>query len=96
VPAALLAITVSPTHVVYVIVLYIVVQTAESYFLTPLVMRRVVALPPALTIVAQLVVTLIGGWLGLLLATPLTAAILVAVQKVYLEDILGEEDAQAG
>jgi predicted PurR-regulated permease PerM len=95
VPAALLAITVSPTHVAYVIVLYIVVQTAESYFLTPLVMRRVVALPPALTIVAQLVVTLIGGWLGLLLATPLTAAVLVAVQKVYLEDILGEEDAQA-
>jgi predicted PurR-regulated permease PerM len=95
VPAALLAITVSPSHVIYVIALYIVVQTAESYLLTPYVMRRVVALPPALTIVAQLVITLLGGWVGLLLATPLTAVTLVAVQKVYLEDILGEEDAQA-
>jgi predicted PurR-regulated permease PerM len=95
VPAALLAITVSSSHVFYVIVLFIAVQTAESYLLTPLVMKHQVALPPALTIVAQVVATLVGGWLGLLLATPLTAALLTLVQKVYLESALGEDDAQA-
>jgi predicted PurR-regulated permease PerM len=94
VPAALLALTVSPTHVVYVIVLYVVVQTLESYLLMPLVMRRAVALPPALTIVAQLIGTLTAGWLGLLLATPLVAALMVLVQKVYLESVLGEENAR--
>jgi predicted PurR-regulated permease PerM len=81
---------VSPTHVVYVIALYTAVQTLESYFLTPMVMRRAIALPPALTIIAQLVGTLTAGWLGLLLATPLVAAIVVVVRKVYLESILGE------
>lgn len=90
IPAALLAITVSPTHVVYVIALYTAVQTLESYFLTPMVMRRAISLPPALTIIAQLVGTLTAGWLGLLLATPLVAAIVVVVRKVYLESILGE------
>lgn len=94
VPAALLAITVSPSHVVYVIALYIAVQTLESYLLTPMVMRRAVALPPALTIIAQLVGTLTAGWLGLLLATPLVAALMVTVQKLYLESVLGEHDAQ--
>ena len=93
VPAALLAITVSPTHVVYVIALYVAVQTLESYFLTPMVMKRAIALPPALTIIAQLIGTLTAGWLGLLLATPLVAAIVTVVQKVYLESILGEKDA---
>lgn len=93
VPAALLAITVSTSHVLYVVLLYTAVQTLESYFLTPMVMRRAVALPPALTIVAQLVGTLTAGWLGLLLATPLVAALMVVVRKVYLESVLGEADA---
>ena len=96
IPAALLAITVSPAHVVYVVALYAAVQTLESYLLTPMVMRRAISLPPALTITAQLVGTLTGGWLGLLLATPLVAAALVVVRKVYLEGILGERDAAAG
>ena len=93
VPAALLGITVSTSHVLYVVLLYTAVQTLESYFLTPMVMKRAIALPPALTIVAQLVGTLTAGWLGLLLATPLIAAIVVVVRKVYLESLLGEEDA---
>ena len=93
VPAALLGITVSTSHVLYVILLYTAVQTLESYFLTPMVMKRAISLPPALTIVAQLVGTLTAGWLGLLLATPLIAAIVVVVRKVYLESLLGEEDA---
>jgi predicted PurR-regulated permease PerM len=93
IPAALLALTVSTSHVLYVVLLYAAVQTFESYFLTPMVMRRAIALPPALTIVAQLVGTLTAGWLGLLLATPLVAAIVVVVRKVYLESLLGEPDA---
>jgi predicted PurR-regulated permease PerM len=93
VPAALLGITVSSSHVLYVILLYAAVQTLESYLLTPMVMRRAISLPPALTIIAQLVGTLTAGWLGLLLATPLVAAIVVVVRKVYLEGLLGEERA---
>jgi predicted PurR-regulated permease PerM len=93
VPAVLLAITVSPTHIVYVLVLYVAVQTFEGYFLTPMVMKRAIALPPALTIIAQLIGTLTAGWLGLLLATPFVAAVVTLVQKVYLENLLGEPDA---
>jgi predicted PurR-regulated permease PerM len=96
VPAALMGLTVGPAHVLYVVALYVVVQTLESYLITPMVMKRALSLPPALTILAQLVGALTAGWLGLLLATPLVAALLVLTQKVYLEDVLGEKDAAAG
>ena len=93
-PAALFALLQGPTQVFYVVLLYGVVQTVESYLLTPMIERRTVELPPALTLVALLVAALLFGWLGLLLAAPATAALMVLVQMVYVEDALGERDAR--
>lgn len=94
IPAALFALLQGPTQVFYVALLYGAVQTVEAYVLTPLIERRTVELPPALTLTALLVGALFFGWLGLLLAAPLTAALLVTVQMVYVEDTLGERDAR--
>jgi len=47
-----------------------------------------------LTLLALLVGALLFGWLGLLLAAPATAALLVMVQMVYVEDTLGERNAR--
>lgn len=93
IPAALFALLEGPTQVVYVIVLYALVQTVEGYLLTPLIERQTVSLPPALTLTMMVLATLLFGALGLLLAAPATAALLVAVQMVYLEDTLGERNA---
>ncbi len=93
-PAALFALLQGPTQVFYVVLLYGVIQTVEAYVLTPMIERRTVELPPALTLVALLVAALLFGWLGLLLAAPATAALLVLVQMVYVEDTLGERDAR--
>jgi predicted PurR-regulated permease PerM len=82
--------------VVWVLALYVVVQTVESYLLTPLVQQRAVRLPPALTITAQVVLGLIFGAVGLLFATPLTAAIVVFVQLLYVEDLLHEDAGVRG
>ena len=96
VPALLIAFVDSPITAVYVLILYIGVQIIESNVITPLIERETVELPPALTVVFQLGLgTLVGG-LGLVLATPLLAMIVVVVQLVYLQDILGDrEDALA-
>lgn len=93
-PAALFALLQGMTQVFYVVLLYGVIQTVESYLLTPMIERRTVELPPALTLVALLVAALLFGWLGLLLAAPATAALMVFVQMVYVEDTLGERDAR--
>lgn len=89
-PAVLLALTQSPTLALYVGALYVVVQSLESYVFTPLVQQRAVALPPALTIAAQILLSVLFGALGLLLASPLTAAAFVLVKMLYVEDVLGD------
>ena len=94
VPAALFALLQGPTQVFYVVILFVAIQSVEGYLLTPLIERRTVELPPALTLVALLVAALLFGWLGLLLAAPATAALMVMVKMVYLEDTLGERDAR--
>lgn len=90
VPAALIALAISPAKALMVVGLYVGIQFVESYLLTPLVQRRTVSLPPALTIVAQVLMGISAGGLGLLIATPLTAATLVMVKMLYLEDVLQE------
>jgi predicted PurR-regulated permease PerM len=96
VPALPLAIPEGATTVGWVLGLYVGIQMAESYLLTPLVDQQSVALPPALTITAQVLLGVLLGWLGLVLATPLTAAALVLVRMLYVEDLLGDsEDSSA-
>lgn len=89
-PALLLAFIDSPISAVYVLGLYVGVQLIESNLVTPIIERETVELPPALTIVFQLVFGITLGSLGLVLATPLLAMIMVGIQKIYIEDMLGD------
>jgi predicted PurR-regulated permease PerM len=90
VPAALLGLLDSPTTALYVILLYLGIQLFESYILTPLVEQQAVSIPPALTITVQLLAGVVIGGIGLLFATPLTAAVMVLVENLYIEDTLDE------
>jgi predicted PurR-regulated permease PerM len=54
------------------------------------VQRKVVHLPPGLTLCAQVILGVLAGFLGLLLATPLVAALVVLVRTIYVEDVLGD------
>lgn len=94
VPAILIAFIESPIKAVYVLGLYALVQLIESNIVTPLIERETVELPPGLTIIFQLALAVLVGGLGLVLATPLLAVIMVIVQMVYIEDILGDKDTE--
>ncbi len=93
-PALLLAFIASPITAVYVLGLYVGVQLIESNIVTPLIERETVELPPALTIVFQLALAVLVGGLGLVLATPLLAVIMVLVQMVYIQDVLGDKNVE--
>jgi len=56
---------------------------------TPLVQQRAVSIPPVLIIAAQLLLAVLFGFLGLLLAVPIVAVVFVLVKMLYVEDILG-------
>jgi len=91
-PALLLAFIESPVTALYVLALYVGVQVIESNVVTPLIERETVELPPALTITFQLALAVMVGGLGLILATPLLAVIMVLIQMVYIQDVLGDRD----
>lgn len=90
VPAVLLALLISPQMALWVILLYLGIQAAESYLITPLVQRQLASLPPVLVIASQILGGILFGFLGLALATPLLAVVLVLVKRLYVEDRLGD------
>ncbi len=94
VPAVLLALGDGLTQAALVVLLYVTVQAVESYLITPLIQQRTISMPPALTLVMQLVAAVLLGVLGLALATPLTAAGIVLVRELYVKDMLERDASQ--
>jgi len=90
VPAVLIAFLHGPFYALYVLGIYTLVQFAEGNFITPLIQQRAVALPPAALLTAQLVMGVLFGAVGVLLATPIAVVVIVLVQMLYVEDLLGD------
>jgi predicted PurR-regulated permease PerM len=101
-PIFVLAVPLGGQSILYVLVLYLLVQSLEGYVVTPLVQRRAVDLPPVVTVMSQAILALLVGFLGLLFATPLVACVVVLVDMIYVKGILEskpipeEETAKAG
>ncbi len=76
IPAALLALAVSPTEGLLTLLVFAIVFTLEGYVVTPLLERNIVRLPPAFTLTMQLLLAAVAGPVGVALAAPLAAAIL--------------------
>ena len=94
VPAVLIAWTISPATATWVLALYLVVTNLDGYVFTPLVQQRTVELPPPMIIFSQVLFGVLAGPFGLLLATPLAAAALVLVKRLYIEDTLDDHESQ--
>jgi predicted PurR-regulated permease PerM len=90
IPAIAMAFLDSPEKALYVTIAYIGIQFIENHLLIPLLMKGGMDLPPAMTIIAQALMALLFGFLGLMCAVPLLAAVLVAVRMLYVEGVLGE------
>lgn len=65
----------------WAIMIYFGVQTFDGYVLLPLVAKRTVDMPPALTVSSQILASTLFGFLGLALADPIVAMIKVALER---------------
>lgn len=88
IPAFLLALTIGVDYAVYVCILYAGIQALESNVITPIIQSKMIAFPLALILIAQVLLGIFTGILGLILAVPVTAIIIVLVKMLYIEDIL--------
>jgi predicted PurR-regulated permease PerM len=75
----------SPEKALLVGGVYIAIQFLENHILIPLLMKGGMDLPPALTVVTQALLALVFGFLGLMVAVPLLATVLVVVQVLYVQ-----------
>lgn len=83
IPALLLAATMGPQTVLWTLGFYVAVHQFEGHVLIPLIQRRVVAVPPALTLFSILGFGVLFGPLGIVFATPLAVVLMVVLKHLY-------------
>ena len=88
VPIALVALSVGPAELGYAMVFYAIVQNVEGFVITPVVQERAVALPPLVTLLAEVVLGLLFGPIGVIVSVPLAALVLFGVRTLYVERLL--------
>jgi predicted PurR-regulated permease PerM len=90
VPGILLALPLGLSKTLYAGLVYLLALQIEAHLVTPVIQQHTVALPPALLIVAVVACGLLFGLPGIVLTTPLTVLVMVLVQRLYVEDVLGK------
>jgi len=91
VPAVAMGFLDGPEKALYVVLAYVVIQQVESNLLYPLLMKKGLELPPVLTIVTQGVLAIVFGFIGLLVAVPMLAAVMVPIKMLYVRDVVGDD-----
>lgn len=89
IPAILIAIGISPTVTVLVILLYIVIQALENNILVPKIMEKAVGLNPIVIIIAVMVGAKLMGVVGALLAIPFVTVVTILYKSL---EIVEEEE----
>ena len=87
IPGVAMAFLDSPEKAVYVAIVYWGIQFLENHILIPLLMKGGMDLPPALTVLSQALLALVFGFLGLMVAVPMLATVMVVIQMLYVEQL---------
>jgi predicted PurR-regulated permease PerM len=83
VPPILLALASSPVEVLWVLAVYLLVLQVEADLIYPVVMSRAVSLHPAAVVFGLFVMSVFFGFVGLLLAVPLVAALQILTRELW-------------
>lgn len=94
IPPLLIAFSISPTRALYVFLVYMALEILESYLITPVIQRKAVALPPVLLIFLQLILGYNFNLIGLIIAAPAAAVLIVSFKMLYVGDVLGDYNTE--
>ncbi len=90
IPAVLMGFVDSPQKALLVVGVYWGIQFLENNLLIPYLMKEQLDLPPALTLMAQVVMAFVFGFLGLFVAIPLLATVVVIIREFWVEPDAGD------
>ena len=96
IPAALVALSIAPVKLVWVIVATVVIQQLENILLVPRVMRKAVGVNPFVTLLALFAFSSLFGIAGALMAIPMAAIIQLLLNRFVFHTVAIEPDFSAG
>jgi len=70
---------------IMITLLYVIIQQLENHLIYPLVVKKVVGVPPLLVIIALIIGAQLAGFLGIILSVPVAAAIQELVSDIQKE-----------
>ena len=96
IPAALVALSIAPGKLVWVIVATVVIQQLENNLLVPRVMRKAVGVNPFVSLLAVFAFGSLFGIAGVLTAIPMTAIIQLLLNRFVFRPEAAEPEVSAG
>lgn len=90
IPSIAVGVVQAPENIGWVIIVIYGVSFVQSQVVGPLLVAGSINLPAVMILLGQIVAGIFFGFLGVMLAVPLTAIVMVMVQEVYVKDVLGD------
>ncbi|MDF5709139.1 MAG: AI-2E family transporter [Nostoc sp. S4] len=83
---ALIALSISPIKLLFVLILFLVMNQIDAHIVQPLVMGKQVNIHPVMVIVAFLVMGKLFGFIGIVLAVPAAAVFITLIDEFTVEE----------
>ena len=83
--ATVIALFTSPLSALIFAICYLIYIQIEAYVLTPKVMNRAIEIPGSLVVIGALIGGTLLGFIGALVAIPVTASILLIIKQVFFK-----------
>ena len=96
VPAALMALSIAPSKLVWVVIVTIILHQTENYLLAPRIMRKAVGVNPFVSLLAFFAFGSLFGIGGVLMAIPMAAIIQLLLDRFVFHPTAMEPDISAG
>ena len=96
IPAALVALSIGPDKLIWVIVATVVIQQLENSLLVPRVMKKAVGVNPFVTLLAIFAFSSLFGIAGALMAIPLAAIIQILLNRFVFHPAAMDLEVSAG
>ncbi|MBC8098262.1 MAG: AI-2E family transporter [Armatimonadetes bacterium] len=88
--ALVVGIVQAPENLGWIFVVIYGISFIQSQIFSPILFAESINLPPVMVLLGQIVAGALFGFIGILLAVPLTAILMILVQEVYIKDMLGD------
>jgi predicted PurR-regulated permease PerM len=96
IPAVLVATTPGGNFIFWTVIAYLLIHQLEGNLIAPLIQRQLIFIPPAVMLLAIVIILFVFGGIAVIFAGPLAVIVFIAIEKLYVRDSLGEATALPG